>query len=121
MTLAQIAEALLGHIRSDTSKAGIDALYAADAVSVEAVAGPEGRETRGAEAIKAKHDWWNANFEAASADVAGPFPHGDDRFALIFRVEARNRQTGEASSMEEVAVYHVAGGKIAREEFFYRA
>lgn len=119
MTLKEIGEALLGHVKAGTTKEGIDALYAPDAISVEAMAPDGNRETRGAEAIKGKHDWWEANFTVHSAKVDGPFPHGDDRFAMIFWMDAENKANGERNVMNEVAVYHVADGKIVREEFFY--
>ncbi|MEY8842908.1 SnoaL-like domain-containing protein [Cribrihabitans sp. XS_ASV171] len=57
--------------------------------------------------------------EMIDGDITGPMLHGDDRFAVIFRVKAREKATGKVSEMEEVAVYHVADGKIVREEFFY--
>ncbi len=45
--------------------------------------------------------------------------HGDDRFAVIFEASGKEKATGKPFSMKEVAVYHVADGKIVREEFFY--
>ena len=46
--------------------------------------------------------------------------HGDDRFAVIFGFDVSNRQSGERTQMQEVAVYTVNdNGKIVREEFFY--
>ena len=44
--------------------------------------------------------------------------HGDDRFAVIFDVAAREKASGKEMVMKEVAIYHVADGKIVREEFF---
>ena len=52
-------------------------------------------------------------------DVSDPMPHGDDRFAVIFEVKTRNRESGEIQQMKEVGVYHVADDRIVREEFFY--
>jgi ketosteroid isomerase-like protein len=73
----------------------------------------------GLAAIKGKHAWWQDNFEMHGGDVDGPFPHGDDRFAVIFEVDATMKATGQRSRMREVAVYHVKDGLIVREEFFY--
>ena len=46
-------------------------------------------------------------------------PHGEDRFAVIFEAAGRDKSSGDTFEMKEVAVYHVADGKIVREEFFY--
>lgn len=120
MTPMEMGQKLLDFIDKGDTKAGIDALYSPDAVSVEASA-PEGgnRTTVGAGGIRAKHDWWDENFTVHSASHAGPFPHGDDRFAVIFRMDAEEKATGRRNQMEEVAVYTIAGDKIVREEFFY--
>lgn len=97
-------------------------LYHRDAVSVEAMAmeGEPSAEMKGVKAIKEKHAWWNSVFDVRDAKVDGPFPHGDDRFGMIFEVDAVNKETGERTQMKELAVYHVnKNGKIVREEFFY--
>ncbi len=120
MTLNEIGNELVAGCREGRARANIDTLYAPDAVSVEA-ADPMGMgvETQGAEGIKGKHDWWDNAFEVLDAAVSDPYPHGDDKFAVRFTLKAKNRETGEVSDMDEIAVYHVAGGKIVREEFFY--
>jgi ketosteroid isomerase-like protein len=94
-------------------------LYAPDAVSVEASAPPGGqREAVGLAAIKAKGEWWVANHEVHSMQVAGPWPH-DDRFIVGFRFDVTMKPTGKRFTMEEMALYTVQDGKIVREEFFY--
>jgi ketosteroid isomerase-like protein len=97
-------------------------LYAPDAVSVEAM----GDETMpavmtGVDAIRGKGEWWFANHEVHRASAKGPFPNGD-RFAVIFDYEVTPKagpMAGKRMAMEEVALYTVKDGKIAREEFFY--
>ena len=120
MTLKEIADELVAGCRENRAKENLAKLYAPDAVSVEAMAmeGME-RETRGLDAIRGKHEWWESAHEVSGASVSDPFPHGDDRFAVIFEVQGKVKETGEAFDMREVAVYHVANGKIVREEFFY--
>lgn len=117
----QVGEQLVAHCRGHTEAEGLKTLYAADAVSVEAAdMGGQGREARGLEAIQGKHAWWNSTHEVHDAKVEGPFMHGDDRFGVIFEFEVSNKQTGERMPrMKELGVYHVADGKIVREEFFY--
>ncbi|MEL6620262.1 MAG: nuclear transport factor 2 family protein [Pseudomonadota bacterium] len=119
MSLNDIATKLVAGCRDGTAHANLSRLYAADAVSVEPVDHGMGREAHGLEAIKGKHDWWDANFEMLGGDISDPFPHGDDRFAVIFEIKVKNKQNGEVSDMKEVAVYHVADDRIVREEFFY--
>ena len=85
------AEKLLAHCRAHTEAEGLDELYAPDAVSVEAVAmaGTDSPESRGVEAIKGKHDWWDSAMEVHSEQkIEGPYLHGDDRFAVIFGFDA---------------------------------
>lgn len=120
MTLKDIAEALVAGCREGREAENLGALYAQDAVSVEAGA-PAGqdREVRGLDAIRGKHAWWDGNFTVDNVKVGGPFLHGDDRFAVTFEMDATSKETGETSHMNEVAVYHVKDGRIVREEFFY--
>ncbi len=120
MNLKEIADELVAGCRENRAKENLEKLYASDAVSVEGqdFAGM-GRETHGLEAIRGKHEWWEGAHEVSSASVSGPYPHGDDRFAVIFEVQGKVKETGESFDMREVGVYHVADGKIVREEFFY--
>jgi ketosteroid isomerase-like protein len=122
MNLQEIANELVAGCREGRAAENLGKLYSADAVSVEA-ADPMGmgREARGVQAIKGKHDWWESAFEVLEGEVSDPYPHGDDRFAVRFSMKAKNKETGEVADMDEVAVYHVADGKIVREEFFYPA
>ncbi len=115
------AEKLVAYCREDNTEAGLNELYHPDAVSVEAMAmpGAGSAESAGVAAIKGKHDWWNSTFEVHSANVDGPYLHGDDRFGVIFEIDATNRENGERSAMKEMAIYTVADGKIVREEFYY--
>lgn len=119
MSALDVGKALMGHIQANTTKAGIDELYAADAVSVEAAEMNGPAETKGADGIKGKHDWWEANFEVHDASAKGPWPHGDNKFAMVFAMDVTHKESGERSQMEEVGVYTVENGKITREEFFY--
>lgn len=119
MTLQEIANELVAGCREDRTRANLDKLYAADAVSVEPMDMGDGRETKGLAGIHGKHDWWEANFDVPALTVEGPFLHGDDRFAVIFDMATVNKASGEKRQDREVAIYHVKDGKIVREEFFY--
>ena len=120
MNLKEIADELVAGCREDRAKENLEKLYAPDAVSVEAQDFMDvGRETHGIAAIRGKQEWWEGAHEVTGASVSDPFPHGDDRFAVIFEVQGKVKESGESFDMREVGVYHVANGKIVREEFFY--
>ncbi|MEM9843904.1 MAG: nuclear transport factor 2 family protein [Pseudomonadota bacterium] len=122
MQLLDVANALVEGCRTGTETDNLDVLYAPDVVSAEAMAMPGGempREVQGLEAIRGKHAWWNSMMEVLDADASDPMLHGEDRFAVIFRLKAKERASGEVTEMEEVGIYTVRDGKITREEFFY--
>ncbi|WP_299280440.1 nuclear transport factor 2 family protein [uncultured Tateyamaria sp.] len=119
MNLNEIAAELVAGCRENRTHANLEALYAPDAVSVEAIDNGMGREAKGLEAIAGKHAWWESTFEMQGGDISEPMMHGPDRFAVIFELTVKHKETGEVTDMKEVALYTVADGKIAREEFFY--
>jgi ketosteroid isomerase-like protein len=120
MNLKEIADELVAGCRENRAKENLSKLYATDAVSVEAVDySGMGREVAGRDAISGKHDWWEGAHDVSEAVVSGPYLHGDDRFAVIFEVKGTVKESGESFDMKEVGLYHVANGKIVREEFFY--
>lgn len=119
MDLKTLAAELVAGCREGRERANLDTLYAADAVSVEAADQGNGREAQGLDAIRAKHDWWDQTVEMTGGSVSDPMFHGDDRFAVIFEAQGRDKASGEAFDMREVGIYSVADGKIVREEFFY--
>ena len=122
MTLMEVANELVAGCREGRELENLDKIYSPTAVSVEAADfSGNGRETAGIEGIRGKHAWFDSAFEVLEQEVSDPFPHGEDRFAVTFRVKTKSKENGEVSDMSEIAVYHVADGKITREEFFYGA
>ncbi len=118
MDTATVAAKLVEHCRNHTERQGLKDLYADDAESIEAMANPSGdRVSRGRKAIEGKHDWWEQNFDVHGGEIDGPFVH-DNRFAVIFRMDATEKASGQRMQMHEVGLYHVADGKIVKEEFF---
>ena len=54
------------------------------------------------------------------AQVSDPYPHGEDKFAVRFVMDITSKAMGDQrGTMDEIAVYTVADGKIVREEFYY--
>ncbi len=121
MELKELAEALVTANRENTVADFLAAHYHPDTVSVEAAAmpGTDSPESKGLDAIRAKHAWWDDAMEFVEGTIEGPFLHGDDRFAVMFNATFKEKATGAVNKMPEIAVYHVADGKIVREEFFY--
>ena len=115
----EVANKYVSLCRAGKNEEALRALFADDAVSVEAMAMPEmPQEARGLAAIKAKGEWWSNNHEVHSASVWGPWPNGD-RFIVGFRFDVTNKPSGKRRQMEEAALFTLRDGKIIREEFFY--
>ncbi len=119
-----VGRRLVSLCREGRFQEAIGDLYADDIVSVEAMGGESmPRVLEGLEAVRRKSEWWSENHEIHAVDVEGPFPN-EDRFAVVFRIEATSKvgpRANERVAMEEIGVYTVADGKVTREEFFYGA
>ncbi len=107
--------------RSNDTEKLLSEHYAPDAISVEAMDMGRGREAVGLDAIREKHKWWEETMIMHSMEVEGPFPHGENRFALIFESDIEVKGMGMRRKGREVALYDMKDGKIVREEFFYGA
>ena len=98
------------------------ALYADDAVSIEACEMPGmPRELKGKEAIGKAMAEWDANTEVHSAVTTGPFFFEPDRFACIMEMDCTHKEGPMQGrhQMQEVCHYTVKDGKITRAEFYY--
>lgn len=119
MTTQEIADTLVKLCSQAKFAEATKALYSPDIVSMEAGAPPGGsREAKGIDAVMAKGEWWTANHEVHSATVEGPLVAGS-HFAVTFKMDVTFKPQNKRFTMEEVAVYKVADGKIVYEEFFY--
>ena len=119
MTTQEVANTLVKLCSEGKFEEATDTLYSPDIVSVEAGAPPGGsRETKGIAGVKAKGEWWVANHEVHSAKVEGPLVAGS-HFAVVFKMDITFKPQNKRFTMEEVAIYKVADGKVVYEEFFY--
>jgi len=119
MTAQEIAQKYVNLCKEGKFDECLDQLFSKDAVSIEAFAPPgTERTSTGLEALHAKSKWWAENHVVHKAEVSGPYPH-DDRFAVRFLFDITNKPSGKRMTMDEVGVFSVKNGKIAREEFFY--
>ncbi|MEO0325223.1 MAG: nuclear transport factor 2 family protein [Myxococcota bacterium] len=120
MNAKQVGEKLVGYVQKGQNLDAVMDLYADGVISVEAMAPPEGdRIAEGKAAVIAKNEWWIAQHEVHGGSAEGPFPHGEDRFAVIYRFDITHKASKQRMQLEEVGVYQVADGKVIREEYFY--
>ena len=119
MNTMEIANKLVELCRQGHNDEALTTLFSPDAVSVEAGAPPGvSAEAVGLQAIRAKGEWWRNNHELHSANITGPWPHGN-RFIVGFQYEVTNKPSGQRLNLNEAGLYTIEGGKIVREEFFY--
>ena len=119
MTTKEVADTLVKLCSEGKFHEAAQQLYSPDIVSMEAGAPPGGsREAKGLAAVAAKGEWWVANHEVHSAAVEGPLVAGS-HFSVVFKLDVTFKPQSKRFTMEEVAVYKVADGKIVYEEFFY--
>lgn len=121
MSAKEIGQKMVALCKEGKNLESINTLYAENIVSVEAAAPPQGGEriTEGLEGVRGKNQWRSENHEIHSAKVSGPYPHGEDKFAVRFEYDITNKPSGMRMQMDEVGVFTVKDGKVIREEFFY--
>ena len=91
--------------KQNKNSESINTLYANDVESVEAHAPPgtSSRAVKGIEAVRGKNQWWTDNHVVHNAEVYGPYPHGDDRFAVRFVYDITHKPSSKRMTMDEVA------------------
>jgi hypothetical protein len=72
----------------------------------------------GAKAVTRKGEWFVANNEVHGVKAEGPFVNGD-QFAVRLTYEMTPKDTGQRKTLDEVALYTIANGKIVEERFLY--
>src|ERR1700744_2441569 len=115
MTTQDVANRLVALCSEGKFHEAMTELYSDDIVSTEAGAPPgQSPESKGIEAVKAKGQWWAENHEVHSNKVEGPLVAGV-HFAVTFKMDVTFKPQNKRFTMEEVAVYKVADGKIVAE------
>lgn len=119
MTTQEVANRLVELCSQGKFDEAMSTLYSPDIVSMEAGAPPGmSRESKGLDAVNAKGEWWAANHEVHSIKVEGPLVAAS-HFAVTFKLDVTFKPEAKRFTMEEIAVYKVADGKVVYEEFFY--
>ena len=114
MTTAEIANSLVALCRAGKFTEPYDALFAADARSVEGT----GEVAAGMDAIRAKAASFDGRFTVNDITVSNPYL-ATDSFAVHFKADMTDRQEGKQIKMEEIGVYTVRDGKIVEEKFLF--
>lgn len=122
-TATDIGTQLANLCREGRNIEAIETLYADDILSIEAKSAPGCEQrTEGKEAVLAKnHKFFEMN-EIHGGETRGPLTGHGNQFALIMSIDCTAKEgpmAGQRMQMEEVCLYTVEDGKIAREEFFY--
>jgi ketosteroid isomerase-like protein len=118
---AIVAEELVTLCRAGRNMDAMDSLYSPDIVNVESMGNAQmPREQKGLDAVRKSAKFWADNNEVHSAEVDGPFLGDGDRFAVYFNYDITSKPTNKRVKMEEMALYTVKDGKIARAQFFYK-
>ncbi len=121
MSSQEIGAKLVAFCQQGKNTESIKTLYAQNIESIEAQEPPGGeRITSGKDAVLTKNELFMQHHDVNKIDVAGPYPHGDDRFAVRFNYDVTDKRTGERMQMEEIGLFTVQDDKIVREEFFYQ-
>lgn len=122
MSTTEIGTKLVELCRRGENVRAIETLYDPNVISIEAVGDPSfPQRMEGIAAVKSKNEWWLNNHEVHSAEVHGPFPHGD-RFIIHYKIDVTAKDgpmKGKRMQMDEAGLYTVRNGKIVQEEFFY--
>jgi len=120
MTTEEVAKKVVELVRKRAWYEALETLYDKDIVSVEArTRDGSSPETRGAEGVRGKIDWWVNSMEVHAFEVSGPFV-AHDRFVVQYEVDVTDKSSKNRFQMSEVGVYTVKDGKIVREEFLPR-
>lgn len=110
-----IAQQLIAFLRTNDNIKAIEALYADDIYTEEA-GSARTRSGKGV-ILQSMRDFLGAH-DFHYTHIEGPLVSGDS-FAVRLRFEATNRETGTSFAVDEIGVYTVREGKIAREQFLY--
>ena len=117
MKTQEIADNLVKWCNAGEESKCYEQLYSPDIVSIE-MEGSENQIARGMEEIAKKGEWWHQNFEVHSAKTSEPTV-ADNWFSVRHEMDITHKESGQRSTMQELGVYQVKGGKIVKEQFFY--
>lgn len=116
MTTEEIANKLVDWCNQGDFDRCYQELYSPNIVSIE----PHGENpvAEGMEAVAAKGEWWEQNFEVHGFKAEAPVV-ADNWFSVKMTMDVTHKESGHRSQDSEIAVFRVEDGKIVKEQFFY--
>lgn len=114
--ITEIGRAVVDHVNSGAKvdRPLWDKHYSDNFVSAEA----DGMSWEGKAKVQEKHDWWNGNMTVHSCVAEGPFVTKNG-FCVRYEMDMEAKDGSmPRTTMREIGVYTVNGGKVVREEFF---
>ena len=120
MTIQEIAHRLTSLCREGKYEQAQKELYSADAESVEPPHSKGFQTVKGLDAIVEKGHQFTNMVEAIHSNTVGDPIIAGENFAITNILDLTMKGMGRMN-MEELAVYTVRDGKVAKEQFFYPA
>ncbi len=117
MSTQTIAQDFVSICQSGNFAAAGEKYWSDDVVSIEPMG--DAPETKGKLAVAGKGEWWVNNHEVHGATVDGPYVSGD-QFTVRFAIDITPKASGQRMMMDEIGIYTLEAGKIAREQFIFR-
>ena len=111
MTTQEVATRLVQLCRAGKFMEAHQELYSPNIVSVE----PDGSEANGAAEVHAKGEEFFANNEVHGLSLPTYYV-GHNSFSVAFELDVTSKD-GERTTLKEIGVYTVEGGKIVHEQF----
>lgn len=116
MNTQEIADKLVAWTNAGDFQRCYDELYSQNIVSIE----PHGEDpvAEGMEAVAAKGEWWEQNFDVHEFKAEQPVV-ADNWFSVKMTMDTTHKESGRRATESELAVFRVEDGKIVKEQFFY--
>jgi hypothetical protein len=117
MTIEEIAANFVKWRNNDEASRLRMELYSTDIESIE-----EGNTTAvgrvtGMDGLKKKGESLSKDFEVHNIKAADPVI-ADNWFSVKFEIDTTDKRSGKRSTLSEIGIYKVAGGKIVKEHYF---
>ncbi|MFK7923967.1 MAG: SnoaL-like domain-containing protein [Bacteroidia bacterium] len=117
MNTQEVANQLVALCREGKNIEAVEKLYADNIISIEPAGAPAER-TEGLAAVKAKtQDFFAMVEEMHGGTVSDPIVAGN-HFSVNMGMDITFKESGR-TSIDEICVYEVNDGKIAKEQFFF--
>jgi hypothetical protein len=118
MTSQDVAKSFTDLCRAGKFDEAGKKFWAEDVVSIEPMSGDMAR-LQGRKACEDKGKWFVDNHEIHSVKVEGPYMNGDE-FTVEFEMDLTPKGKSR-TTMREIGLYKLKGGKVVEEKFYFNA